>query len=158
MNRYHKFLDSFFEQITKTGIDISTYVLDHIAYQASTSNDYDQQKIKFSRLGKEMSEEIIGNRRVAIFKLNTPIKYKKYSIPVLELIEQKENQECSSQFQHAEFIINIPFEEYINKYLNINWDTSSMNRSEFPHLKLNFSNSLTLKFLKQPILEILRKK
>jgi len=158
MKNIRRFLDSFFEQINEVGIDISTYDLDHIAYQASSSDDYNKHKIEFSKIGKEVSEKIIGNRRVAIFKLNNPIKYKKYLIPVLELIEQKENQECNSQFQHAEFIVDMPFENYISKYPRINWDKSSMNRSEFSHLKLNFKNGLTLKFLKQPILEILQKK
>lgn len=154
---YSTFLDSFFEQIHRAGLDISELPLDHIAYQASSSEDYERLLPEFSALGELMSEEIIGERRVAVFKLNEPIQYKEYSIPALELIEPRVGQQCESAFQHAEFVINQPFEAYIQQYPNIKWDTSSMHRDEFSHLKLNFENGLTLKFLLKPILELVKK-
>lgn len=158
MKNYTDFLDSFFEEITNTGLSIDGLTLDHIAYQASTSNDYEEKLPEFKKLGHLVSEEIIGGRRVAVFALHDPIRYKSYHIPALELIEPKENQVCKSEFQHAEFIINQPFETYMEKYPNINWDTSSMGRDEFAHLKLHFKNGLTLKFLKAPILDLIKNK
>lgn len=155
---YIAFLDSFFDQIAKAGIDISELPLDHIAYQASSSEDYKKLLSDFSNLGKLVSEEIIGERRVAVFKLKEPIKYKNYSIPALELIEPKAGQHCESALQHAEFIVSDPFQIYIEKYPSIKWDTSSMHRDEFSHLKLNFDNGLTLKFLLKPILELVGQK
>jgi predicted metalloenzyme YecM len=154
MKNYTDFLDSFFEQIQKKGIDISPYSLDHIAYQASSSQDYDVVKPQFLKIGQQVHEGIIGGRRVSIFKLNEPIKYKKYSISAIELVESKPGQECDSDFQHAEFVLDTPFEGYIAKYPNIEWDISSMHRDDFAHLKLNFDNGLTLKFLREPILEM----
>lgn len=151
---YSSFLDSFFDQIQKAGLDISDLPLDHIAYQASSSEDYEKLLPEFSNLGGLVSEEIIGERRVAVFRLKESIQYKNYRIPALELIEPKEGQVCDSAFQHAEFVINQPFEEYMKKYPNLKWDTSSMHRDEFSHLKLNFDNRLTLKFLLRPILEL----
>jgi predicted metalloenzyme YecM len=155
---YSTFLDSFFEQTQRIGLDIGGLPLDHIAYQASSSEDYERLLPEFSALGELMSEEIIGERRVAVFKLNEPIRYKEYSIPALELIEPRAGQQCESAFQHAEFVINHPFETYILKYPNIKWDTSSMHRDEFSHLKFNFENGLTLKFLLKPILELVGNK
>ena len=153
MDTYTTFFDSFFEEITKVGLDITGLVLDHVAYQANSVTDYDAHKQEFLQLGSEVSEKLIGGRRVAIYKLNTPITYKKYSIPVLELIEPKTGQVCESGLQHAEFIAIQPYEKYMSQYPQINWDTSSMSRPDFPHLKINFENGLTLKFLKLPILE-----
>lgn len=158
MENYTTFLNSFFEKIKKSNLDLSGLNLDHIAYQASTSSDYEKILPQFSDLGKLISEEIIGNRRVAVFELYKSIQYKNYSIPALELIEPKEGQNCKSEFQHAEFVVNKPFEKYIEEYPQINWDTSSMSRDEFAHLKLNFENGITLKFLKQPILELVKNK
>lgn len=155
---YNSFLDSFFEEIEKTGIDISGLSLDHIAYQASSSEDYEKLLSDFSNLGKLISEEIIGERRVAVFQLKEAIKYKNYSIPALELIEPKVGQQCESALQHAEFVVSEPFQSYIEKYPTVKWDTSSMNRDEFSHLKLNFDNGITLKFLLKPILELVGKK
>lgn len=151
---FSSFLDSFFEQIRRSSLDISGLALDHIAYQASTKQDYEHLLPEFSALGELVSEEIIGGRRVAVVRLEEPLLYKEYRIPALELIEPKEGQNCRSEFQHAEFVVNKPFEDYIAQYPNLNWDTSSMHRDEFAHLKLNFDNGLTLKFLEAPILEL----
>ena len=152
------FFNSFFKQIEAVGLDISGLPLDHVAYQASSKQDYDQHIPEFSKLGELISEELIANRRVAVFRLNEPIHYKNYQIPALELIEPKEGQQCESAFQHAEFIVKKSFDDYMREYPNINWDTSSMHRDEFSHLKLNFKNGLTLKFLLAPILELLENK
>lgn len=35
----------------------------------------------------------------------------------------------------------------MKEYPDLKWDASSMNRSTFSHLKLNFNNGLALKFL-----------
>jgi hypothetical protein len=153
MNTTH-FLNTFFQQISNVGLDISGLPLDHIAYQASSSTDYEKIFPEFEKLGSLVNEEIIGGRRVAVFKLENPIQYKEYKIPALELIEPREGQVIESALQHAEFVVS-NFESYLEKYLDIDWDTSSMHREEFPHLKLNFENGLTLKFLQKPILELL---
>jgi hypothetical protein len=55
-------------------------------------------------------------------------------------------------------VIDQPFEEYMKKHPGLEWDTSSMYRDEFAHLKLNFENGLTLKFLLRPILELMKEK
>ena len=155
---YSPFLDSFFEQIAKVGLDVAGLPLDHIAYQAATKEDYEQHLPSFVEFGKLISEEVIGGRRVAVVKLDKPFTYKNYSVSALELIEPKENQVCESAFQHAEFVVNQPFEDYIEQYPDIDWDTSSMHRDEFAHLKLNFANGLTLKFLQKPIVELFEEK
>jgi predicted metalloenzyme YecM len=155
---YTPFLDSFFEQIHLIGLDVTGLPLDHSAYQASTKEEYEQLLPTFSQLGELVSEEIIGERRVAVVHLDQPLAYKEYSISALELIEPKAGQQCESGFQHAEFVVNQPFEKYIELYPSINWDTSSMYRDEFAHLKLNFDNGLTLKFLQKPIIELFAEK
>src|SRR5476649_1618962 len=107
---YTSFLDSFFEEIKKAGIDLSGLPLDHIACQSSSAADYEKLLPEFSNLGELVSEEIIGDRRVAVFKLKEPIIYKGYQIPALELIEPRAGQQCESAFQHAEFVVNQPLQ------------------------------------------------
>mgnify|MGYP001248683935 CR=1 FL=1 len=150
---FSPFLDSFFDQIKQVALDISGLPLDHIAYQASSKEEYDQILLEFANQGELVSEEVIGGRRVAAFRLAEPLIYKNYSIPALELVEPKEGQICESDFQHAEFVVSQPLESYISQYPHIKWDSSSLNRDAFSHLKLNFANGLTLKFLQRPILE-----
>lgn len=153
-----QFLNSFFQEISDIGLDVSFLPLDHIAYQASSSEDYKNIFSDFEQLGSLVNEEIIAGRKVAVFKLNKPMVYKEYEILALELIEPKAGQVVESGLQHAEFVVSDSFESYLEKYPNINWDTSSMHRDEFAHLKLNFENGLTLKFLQAPILELFAKK
>ena len=155
---YQTFLDQFFAQIAAAKLDISGMPLDHIAYQASSAEDYEQHLPEFSHVGALISEEMIANRRVAVYELATPLTYRDYHIPAVELIEPRAGQVIDSGFQHAEFVINVPFEEYMKKYPELNWDTSSMYRDEFSHLKLNFANGMTLKFLLKPILELVANK
>lgn len=157
-SEYSTFLDLFFEQIASIGLNITGLPLDHVAYQADCSEDYDVHLQEFSKLGELVSQEIIGGRRVAVVKLDEPFEYKHYVIPALELIEPKEGQVCVSAFQHAEFVIQKTFQEYIDTYPSIVWDTTSMNRNEFAHLKVNFENGLTLKFLQRPILALFEEK
>lgn len=152
------FLDSFFEQIHLVKLDVSGLPLDHIAYQASTRQDYEQHLSEFSALGELVSQEVIGGRRVAVVKLDNPLIYNNYAIQALELIEPRADQQCESGFQHAEFVVKKSFEQYLFEYPNIAWDTSSMDREEFAHLKINFANGLTLKFLLKPILELFEEK
>jgi len=151
MKNVTEFLNSFFNQIQKVGLDVSGLDFDHIAYQASSASDYEKQKKEYTELGQLINEEVIGNRRVAVFRLKEPICYKDIKISVIELIEPKQGQVIESGLQHAEFIYEEPFEKMMEKYPEINWDTSSMYRAEFAHLKLNFDNGLTLKFLHAPI-------
>ena len=157
MQNISSFLDSFFEQIAQAELDIAGLILDHVAYQANSSQDYEMFLSEFSQLGELVSEEIIGDRRVAVFKLFKPIQYQHYSIPALELVEPKAGQVCESAFQHAELVTDKSFDDLIIEYPQIDWDTSSMNRAEFPHLKLNFENGMTLKFINVPILEVVTK-
>ena len=153
MQDHKKFLDTFFEEIDKAGIDVSGLTLDHIAHQASSPDDYEKVREEFNKLGEMVSEEVVGGRRVCVFDLYTPLRYKEYSIQALELVEPKPDQNFESAFQHAELIYEGSFEDLINKYPDINWDTTSMNREEFAHLKVNFENGMTLKFLHAPILK-----
>ena len=158
MQEITNFLTSFLTQVTLSNLDIAGMELDHIAYQADSSEAYDQIKNDFSVMGKLVSEELIGGRRVAIYKLDTPIVYDIYKIHALEVIEPKKDQIVESGYQHAEYVlVNESFESYMNRHDHVDWDTSSLNRKEFSHLKLNFKNGLTLKFCRQPILEAIKK-
>jgi predicted metalloenzyme YecM len=158
MSNYGQFLNTLFEEAEKLNLDLSNLELDHIAYQVTSSEDYDEIKNNFLKLGNLINEKIIGNRRVAVFKLNNPISHQKYSIWALELVEPKKQQKCESQLQHAEFIYTEDFEKLINKYPNIHWDTSSIDNNEFSHLKLNLKNGLTIKFVHTPILKSFKNK
>ena len=45
------FLNSFFQKLNEVGIDISQYEMDHLGYQASSNEDYDQLKQELQKEG-----------------------------------------------------------------------------------------------------------
>lgn len=153
LDQIDSFLNKFFESISETGIDIQNLYLDHIAYQASSSEDYNNQSQYFMKFSKLISEKIVDGRRVGIFKLHEEITYIDRLIPIIELIEPKPDQNLESGWQHAEFVLNCTYEDFIKNYPNIEWDLSSIDREEFSHLKLHFENGLTVKFHLETILE-----
>jgi len=148
------FLDEFFKNLSVTRIDVSSFFLDHVAYQASSSDDYEMQKAEILNHADYVSEEIIGDRRVGIFKLHTDIQYNDRQIPVIELIEQKKGQVCPSAYEHCEFVISESFDAFMSRYPNFSWDTSSAARPDFPHLKLKLNETMQVKFHPQDILDV----
>lgn len=153
---FTEFLNRLFQKLKSFNLDVTAMELDHIAYQASGKDDFENIKSNFLELGMLASEVIMDNRRVAVFKLHTPFKYQSYLIPALELIEPKMDQQAKSQLEHAEFVLKTSFEDFIKKYPDLNWDSSTMYRPKFPHLKLSLGDNLKVKFHKNPILEIIR--
>ena len=89
-------------------------------------------------------------------KLNAPIQYGNNTIIALEIIEPKKGQVCDSAWEHAEFVTTEPYKKIMDRYSNLEWDTSSMNRSIYSHLKLRLTDSMQLKFHKIDILETIK--
>lgn len=150
---YSDFLDSWFSEIKKLGLDVVNFPLDHLGYGASSSKEYDQIKLEFLTVGQLFREAMVAGRRVGIFKLHKPLKYKSYFISAIELIEPKAGELPRSGFEHAEFTVDFPFEDLVKKYPQLLWDTSNINRPDFPRLKLVFANGTELKFNHCPILK-----
>ena len=78
--------------------------------------------------------------------------YKGQTFEAIELIEPKEGQNPKSGLEHAEFLLPVSLEEYIQKYPDINWNTDAINREEFPMLILRLSEDMQVKFPRHSIL------
>ena len=109
-------------------------------------------KTKFYTLGDLEHEAVVNGRRVGVFRLKKPIIYRSNTITAIELLEPKDGQLCIQGWEHAEFMIDDTFEELIAKYPNLNWDTISMNRPIYAHLKLKLSDNMQVKFNRLDVL------
>jgi predicted metalloenzyme YecM len=154
LEKFTSFLDRFFANLNKFGIDITGYDLDHLGYQCSSDEDYDNLSTTFSELGEMFDENVVGGRRVGLFKLDVPIVYKDYSIPAIELIAPKIGQECPSALEHAEFVISEKFDTFMSKYPSIKWDTSAVDQPMFPMVKLRLGEHMQVKFHYEPVIAI----
>lgn len=131
------FLDKFLEKMKETGIDLSGYTIDHVGYQASSTEEYEKKKIEFGNL---VHEAVVADRRVGVFKYNGN------GLLAIELIEPRPGQKCKSGWEHAEYVIDEPFEKLVTRYKNLSWDTSSVNRPIYSHLKLKLTDDMQVKF------------
>lgn len=149
-NVFFKFI---FSEIRKSGIDISNLPIDHVGISVSSIDKYDKTKKELLGQGKFYGEHIVSGRRIGVFRLTIPLKYKNYKIDALEIIEPKEGENIKDKFEHIEFTINESFEKFADKYPNLTWDKSNINRPDFPRLKIVFDNGLEIKFNHTPILK-----
>lgn len=153
LDNYGIFINKILKRLDELGVDVRNFELDHLGYQTASNEEYDSLRLKFTDYGKLVREAIVGGRRVGIYKLNSPLIYKNYTIPGLELIEPKNAEVCPSGLEHLEFVIDEPFSTFIEKYPDIAWDTSALNQPEFPRLKLEIDTNTRVKFNLKPILK-----
>ena len=158
LGEVHDFLDFIFAKLQEVGIDASDLELDHLAYQASSNEDYDLRKNDFVKFTQLKSEEIVGGRRVSIFQLNDDITHHDRIINAIELIAPKQGQQCPSALEHVEFVIRETFTELMNLYPELDWDVSAIAQPDFPMIKLKLSNSVQVKFHYEPVLKIIADK
>lgn len=152
--QYEAFLDHVFADIEKMGIDVSHFDLDHIAYTASTKDEYETLRAEILEMGKLVGEDLVGGRRVGVVRLNTDLKYKERNIPGIELIEPVQDKPTESRLDHIEFVTPMGFKNLMETYPNIPWDMSSMDRPEYPHLKVK---GLQIKFHELSIFDTIEK-
>ncbi len=153
MNLYHsQFLDELTGKIEELGIDLTGAKLDHVAYQAATSAEYDKLRPELERMAKLIREPIIGGRRVGVLKFHKPLNYNGQSITAVELIEPKEGQTPQSGLEHAEYLLPVSLEEFMGKYPDVHWNTDNINREQFPMLILRLSGDMQVKFPRHSIL------
>jgi predicted metalloenzyme YecM len=152
-NNLTEFIQQKLDQLSLLNIDVSNLELDHFAFQCSSTQDYENLKPMAQDLGIILSENIVNGRRVGIYKLKKQIVYLNYNIVAFELVEPKENQICESKLDHIEFVLKESFQDFINKYPSVEWDTVAINREEFPKLTLKLEEGTSVKFHLKNIIE-----
>lgn len=135
-NFHITFLDYIFSELKNLSINTDELVLDHIAYQAKDKEDFDIRKKGYINEGELVREPIVGGR----------------SISIIELIEPVEGTKPKSALEHAEFLVKTSLEEFIEKYSHLDWNTSKLNREEFPMLVLRLNEHLQVKFPRKSVL------
>lgn len=153
VDNYKEFIDDIYKRLAEFGIDTSQLKLDHIAYQASSEKDYDKHVEEIKKIATQISETLVGGRKLGIFQLQSPLTYQDQSFWVVEIIAPREGQEAKSAWEHAEFLTPNTLEDFIIQYPTIEFDTSVMNRDVFPMLVLSLGDDLRAKFPRFGIIE-----
>ena len=147
------FLDNYFEKIKKYKFNLKGLNLDHIAYHASSSEDYEKLKPEFEKICSFYRDNIIGERRVGVGKLLNPIVYKHHNIEAVELVEPKKGQVHKSGWEHVEFVTKEDYKTILQRHLNLSWETGAMDRPSFSHITAIIDDDTKIKFHNKHILD-----
>ncbi len=153
LTNWQEFLHILFKELDIRHIDVSNYVIDHLGYRTISKDEYETTKMKFSELGEFLPEVVIRDRRIAIIRLTSPFVYQNYTIEALEILEPAEDNQFSSGFEHAEFVVNKDLSQIMKDYPQLNWNTKALKRVNNPELILSLGENMAIKFHKITILE-----
>lgn len=140
------FIDKVLTNLSALNIDVSDLELDHFAYQTSSEEDYKNKKFDAVQIGRLESENTVGGKHVSIYRLIQPYLYTRYNISGFEIVGPKVAELCDSCIDHVEFVLQTSFEDFINSYPQVNWNTTAMYRPDFPKLSLKFMDGTGVKF------------
>lgn len=147
------FIDTKLKQLNDLKLDVTSLELDHFGYQTSSKEDYDTKTLEVSEIAERKSENIVGGRRVGIYRLNQPYKYNGFVISGFELVEPREGQVTDSSLDHLEFVLPVSFDDYVASNPQVDWDTTAMSRPEFAKLTVKFEDGTSVKFHLKNIFE-----
>ena len=153
ISNYTIFIDKVFKLLADNGLNPDSFKIDHLGYQAESAADYDQLVKKSSTFAKQVDENIVGARRVVLFELISPLEYNGQTFSLIEIFEPRSGQNVKSAWEHVEFLVEPPLEEFIAQTPQIEWDTSALNRDEFPMLIFSLGDGLRAKFPRRGVLE-----
>ncbi len=149
IDEYKELIDLVLSNLKSVGIDIANRQIDHIAYRAKSSEEFDSLKEKLTKgEARFYSEKIIRDRRVCILKFVKPLKYKNFTIHFFEILEPaKGERQFKRQLEHLEVVIdNMNLSGFASKYPNVNFETKNLNNKVNPELILLFPNDANVKF------------
>jgi len=111
------FLTRIFSEVSALGINVSTFLCDHVCFRVSTLEEYEAKKAQLLKVGELLNEEIIGTRPICTFLLHKPIIFRsnfgvEYSVPCVELPAPKNGSPYRSGLEHVEFAIGYPSDSY----------------------------------------------
>ncbi len=152
----HPFLDTLFECLASSGLELDDLQMDHICYRVEQLEEYVKVKDLINAHGMLLTESNINGRSIACFKLDDPILFRSYELSVLELPSPKLTRPYKSGYEHVEFVVNCSLEEFIESYPNINWDLSGMKKSINRDVRIRFDGDFSVKFHEQSLEAVIK--
>lgn len=150
-----KFLESIESDLNILGINLSDFFIDHLCYRVDSTLRYNELREELSSSHTLLHEANISGRAIATFKLNEPIKFKKHSIPLLELPSPKEDSKYNEGFEHIECVISESFIDFSNRHPNIEFDWKGAQKAHNAELRIKLGER-SIKFHHQSLEEVIK--
>ena len=152
------FLIRLFHLIDEAGVDVSKFEMDHVCYRVATMERYHELCHAWSRYTKnhEFHESLVNGRPIAVFVLASPPTICGRVIPVVELPAPKDGVVYEDGWEHAEFVLDEPFQHFMSRYEELPFDRKSLGKELNPELGLKLGLGLQVKFHHQSLAEIIK--
>ena len=144
------FLDRIFKIIKQQEINVEGLELDHLCFRVETEEEYNKATKQLSKIGSLLSEAIIAGRNISTFKLDKPIYYQNYEIDCIEIPAPGKGKNYKTGWEHAEFVLEKGFSDFIKKHPHIEFNKKSMQKAHNPDIKVTSKDikgrSISIKF------------
>ncbi|MFA6183620.1 MAG: VOC family protein [Parcubacteria group bacterium] len=151
---YKIFLNAVYANLKSAKVDVADFYIDHIAYRTTSQKNYRVIREELLNWGEIMTEKIIRNRLVSIFKFNIPLDYNDSKIEYFEILEPANDNNYKEGLEHAEFVVGKKFSELVSKNSQINFIFKDKEIN--PELVLKFPDNVNVKFHELPIDEVIK--
>lgn len=157
LNEIEPFLDRLFSELARAGVDVSSYPMDHVCYRVAEMDRYEELKHAWGRYvdGFVGYESEVNGRPISVFVLMHPPTIGGRVIPALELPAPKEGSPYPEGWEHAEFVIDEPFEDFMARYKDLAFDTKGLTKRINPELGLKLGSGLQAKFHHLPLSRVI---
>lgn len=140
------FLEELFSLIDQNQIRIEKHWnIDHLCFRTATDDDYHQLKQQFLIFSKLLIESEVNGRMISTFKLPEPVKFRDWSIDLVELPAPKKGKTTIQGFEHIEIVVDIPLNQIKKMYPSCTFDDGGMKKLFNQELEISFGK-LAMKF------------
>lgn len=157
LNGIESFLENLFQEISAVGVDVSAFQMDHVCYRVADMGRYEELKHAWGRYveGFESYESEVNGRPISVFVLMHPPTIGGRLIPVIELPAPKAGAAYPEGWEHAEFVIEEPFEAFMERYPMLEFDKKGLSKTINPELGLKLGGGLQVKFHHLPLSRVI---
>ncbi|MFV8257176.1 VOC family protein [Bdellovibrio bacteriovorus] len=140
------FLQRVFNKLDAQNIQLDKHwFIDHLCYRVSSLENYNSFKTQFASFAELLIESDVNGRPIATYKFAEPIRFRDWSIQVVELPAPKPGKVTIEGFEHFEVVADIGFDEIKARYPSAVFSESGLKKEFNPELEISL-DELAIKF------------
>lgn len=157
LNDLEPFLLRLFARLEVMRVDVSRFELDHVCYRVADMERYEALRHAWSRYARnfEFHESLVNGRPISVFVLAHPPTVCGRVVPVVELPAPKPGTSFAEGWEHAEFVLDEPFQHFMSRYEELPFDRKSLGKPLNPELGLPLGDGMQVKFHHRPLAEVI---
>ena len=150
------FVGQVLHSLGQDSIDVANSEMDHVCYRFKTDEEFDYYQREMAALGSKLSVFESSKRLITTYKLTKPVKTNGREIWVVEFFAPKPGIILPSGFDHAEFVIEDPFKEFMSNYPQVQFDTGHITQPGNSYVAIGY-DGFSVKFHHQSLESVISK-